>query len=362
VIKDEEMNIIIISPSLDTNQNVSGISSVTKFVIENNKEHKYLHFGLGKKDDEKRNLFRVFKIFVSYFHWLWIMISFRRGIIHFNLALSKYSIIRDTPLIMIARIFRKRLLLHIHGGDLLSRIDLPALIKISLMYILNDRNHKIVLSPLERELLIKNFNCSRISILPNCVDLKEAKKFTRNYKSNNILKLLFMSRISSDKGLESIYEALESLQKQGIKFKFIMAGKGPDEKEFVQKFQKLLGPDFEFIGVASGTQKDKLLEQSDVYLLPSLYEGLPMGLLESMAFGLVPITTNVGSIRYVVKDGINGIIIGIKSSEEMAAAIEKLSFDCESRKNLSINAKNFIFSDFDPVSYIVSLNEIYNYA
>lgn len=47
------MNIIITSPSLNPKVNVSGISSVTQFIISNNRKQNYLHFELGKKDKEK---------------------------------------------------------------------------------------------------------------------------------------------------------------------------------------------------------------------------------------------------------------------------------------------------------------------
>ena len=47
------MQIIIVSPSLDPTKNVSGVSSVTRFIIENNTSHNYVHFELGRKDGEK---------------------------------------------------------------------------------------------------------------------------------------------------------------------------------------------------------------------------------------------------------------------------------------------------------------------
>ena len=56
------MNIIITAPSLDTNINVSGVSSVTNFVIENNSAHNYTHFKLGKSDIDKRGFFLFFRI------------------------------------------------------------------------------------------------------------------------------------------------------------------------------------------------------------------------------------------------------------------------------------------------------------
>jgi len=62
--------IIITSPSLDPTQNVSGVSSVAKFIIDNNPNYKYLHFELGKKDAEKGGWHRITKLIGSFFKWI----------------------------------------------------------------------------------------------------------------------------------------------------------------------------------------------------------------------------------------------------------------------------------------------------
>jgi glycosyltransferase involved in cell wall biosynthesis len=88
---------------------------------------------------------------------------------------------------------------------------------------------------------------------------------------------------------------------------------------------------------------------------------LPIALLESMSFGLVPITTNVGSINQVIHNGENGIIVKTHSSQEIEFAIEKLSKERMLMHKLSKNAKHHIFTNFNPELYINRLNEIYNY-
>ena len=355
------MKIIITSPSLDTNQNVSGISSVTQFIISYNTENEYLHFNIGRKDNEKRNLIWLFRILEIYLKWSYLMVIRKDILIHFNLALSKDSIIRDSPLIMMTRLFHKRMIIHIHGGDFLMHKKNPLWMNRLLKLVFSGKNPVIVLSPLEEKVLRQKFDCNNIFVLPNCIGLKEATVFDRSYSNDESLILLFLGRISTDKGIEYIHMAMESLKKKGIKFKFIMAGKGPEEKVFVQKFKDLLGVDFEFIGVVSGDQKTELLKKCKVFLLPSFYEGLPIALIESMSFGLVPVTTNVGSIKYVINDGINGIIVNTHSSEEIVFAVEKLSEDKEFMQKLSKNARQYIFSNFNPEAYINRLNEIYNY-
>ena len=355
------MRIIITSPSLNTNNNVSGISSVTNFIISSSPENEYLHFVIGRRDNEKRNLSWFLNILGIYIKWLYLMVTKKAVLIHFNLALSEDSIIRDSPLIILARLFHKRMIIHIHGGDFLMHKKQPLWMTRLLKIVLSGKNPIIVLSPLEKEVLQQSINCRSIYVLPNCIALKEANEFDRIYSENETLMLLFLGRISVEKGIDYIYRAMELLKEKGIKFKFFMAGKGPEEIIFSQKFSDLLGMDFEFEGVVLGDQKSDLLKKCNVFLLPSFFEGLPIALLESMSFGLVPVVTSVGSIKYVINDGINGMIVNSHSSEDIAFAIEKLSKDKKHLKELSKNARQYIFSNFKPEVYISSLNEIYCY-
>jgi glycosyltransferase involved in cell wall biosynthesis len=355
------MRILITSPSLDIIENISGISSVTRFIINNNPQHQYLHFQLGKKDNKKRNLSWILDNLLVYLNWIKLMISLRKTIIHFNISLGKLSLIRDTPLILLARISGKKLILHIHGGNLMMRPHLPLWLRICLKCNLKGSFPKIVLSPLEKKVIEKMVGNRNVFILPNCIDLAEAKKFNRDYTGNKTLRLLFLSRISVEKGLEFIYQALKSLKETDLEFKFILAGTGPDEKLYLKKFHDILGGDFEFKGIVYGGRKTELLKSCDVYILPSLFEGLPMALLESMAYGLVPVTTDVGSITFVVKDRINGIILSGDKSKSIVSSIITLAENKSLMAELGRNAQNYIFINFDPVNYIAKLNEIYDY-
>ena len=356
-----EMKIIITSPSLDTDNNVSGISSITKFIIHANATKKYIHFEIGKRDDDKRNFVWFLRILRMYFKWFYLMIFSRNILIHFNLPIEKFALIRDTPLILMARIFGKPIVYHIHGGEFSMDKKLPLWMKYNLRFIFSGKSPKIVLSPLDKDFMQEKLKCKNIFVLSNCVDLGDARGFDREKTENETPVLLFMGRISLSKGIENIFLALESLKYHGHHFKFIMAGKGPEEKLYEKKFTELLGDDFSFKGVVTGIQKTQLLMHCNIFLLPSYFEGLPMALLESMSFGLIPITTNVGSIKYLIKNDINGILVDKNSSEEIMRAIIKISLDAEYAQKLSTTARQYIFQNFDPKKYIKQLNEIYNY-
>ena len=101
-------NILITAPGLDTKHNVSGVSSVTNFIISNNSSCTYRHFELGRKDDEKRNLIWFFKIIKTTFNWMFVVSRKDIRLVHFNFALSKASIIRDAPLVLFVKLIKKK--------------------------------------------------------------------------------------------------------------------------------------------------------------------------------------------------------------------------------------------------------------
>lgn len=357
------MQIVITSPSLETDHNVSGISALTRFIIHNAPENQYIHFVLGKRDAERRDFAWLLKILGVYPKWCRLIMRDDTWI-HLNLPLSVASILRDAPLIIIARLFRKRMIIHLHGGEYLMRRPMPVWMKLLLRLILSGNNPKIVLSELEGEALKDKLGIDKINVLPNCIDTTDAANFMRNYDKREPVSLLFLGRIVKDKGLDFIVEALDRLQRKGVRFTFAMAGSGPAEGEYVAKFRSLLGSSFKFLGVVSGWVKTELLKASDVFLLPSLYEGLPMALLECMSFGVVPVTTDVGSIGTVVANNRNGIILCREPSSlanELALAIERLSANPSYLKSLSINAHEHIIGNFNPAVYMNSLNELYHY-
>ena len=364
--KNQRMNhtkrVIIASPSLDIEKNIGGMSSLVGFVINNNKRCNYSHFEIGKYDKEKRTLLYYFRILKKWIQWFFLMTFGKNLLVHFNIALEKRSIIRDSPLLLYAHLLRKKLIIHIHGGLYLEKEEMPVWIKSILVSILSQKGPKIVLSSVEQRLVISKFHAKSVFVLPNSVDLKEAKDFIRIYSGKSPVRLLFIGRITKTKGIEYIYKALKALKEKDLPFKFIMAGSGEDRDEYVRRFSEVLGSDFIYMGVVSGDIKTTLLKECHVFLLPSLYEGLPISLLECMSFAMVPVVTDVGSIKSVVEDGYNGIVIGKHSYEDISEAIIRLIYEKDLFERLGANAQQSIFEKFDTDAYLKKLNEIYDLA
>jgi glycosyltransferase involved in cell wall biosynthesis len=357
-----ESNILITAPSLDTKYNVSGISSLVNFIINNNSGLTYTHFELGRKDNEKRGVIWFLRIIKTTVKWAVVVTGKKITLLHFNFALSKPSIIRDAPLVLYAKLIQKKMIIHLHGGDYLTDKKPPAWMKIILKMVFSGNTPVIVLSPVEQQAVTADYGLKNVHVLPNCVDLNDAKIFKRSFDKQAVLNMLFIGRITTTKGIEYIYQALSKLKNKQVPFKFYMAGTGPEEKEYTDKFRALLGDGFEFKGVVSGKAKTDLFKCCDIFLLPSLFEGLPISLLESMSFGLVPVVTGVGSIKHVVTTGQNGILVDSDPVEDTVLAIENFSKDKKLVQKLSTNASDFIFKNYNPDVYLADLNKIYKVA
>lgn len=354
------MEIIITSPSLNPKQNISGISSVTQFIIQNNKNINYIHFELGKKDNERGGIYRIGSILKCLFLWWKTLSRYPQAIIHYNFPLSKASILRDPLFIGIARIRKLKMVIHLHGGNFLTAPHIPFYLNILLKKVFALSVPFIVLSELEKKLIQERFNCIDINILPNCVDLKDAEDFEREPNVHNPLTIGYLGRIAETKGMDYLLNACIQMKKKGIPFFLKIAGKEEVKDKYIPTFQKELGDHFIYEGVVFGETKNKFLKSLDIFVLPSFFEGLPMSLIECMSFGVVPVTTCVGSIKEIIKDEINGLFIDVKDSTSIVKQISNLNQNRTLLYKLSIKAHDYIKSNFNSSVYINKLNNIYS--
>ena len=352
------MDIIIVAPSLDSSQNVSGVSAVTTFIINNNKLQQYIHFQQGRQDSEGKGFSRYLRVLKNYREWKKVLNKYPEALIHYNYPLDTPSIVRDFFFIRYAYRHKREMVIHLHGGLYLFKEDKPWIIDEILKTVFNYDVPLIVLSDKEMNHISKIYHRAHVFSLPNCIDTSMAVAFQRE-ENNDKLRLLYLGRIEKNKGIDYILDALKVLDNQGIDFIFRMAGKENVEGDYIGRFKEALKDKFEYRGVVSGKCKDDLLKDSDVFVMPSFYEGLPMALLECMSFGVVPVVTDVGSIGEYVKDGENGKIVMIKDTETIVNAISSIDEDRKLLAKLSGNARNTIFTRLDPKEYVKSLNMIY---
>lgn len=359
---NNSMDVIITAPSLDTRLNVSGVSSVVSFIIDNNPKYRYVHFQLGKTDKQKGGIIRIKATLKALKHWHDILKQNQHAIIHYSFPLSKPSLLRDPLFMWLAKKHKRKMVIHIHGGLFLTKKKISFLWMKILKWVFSWNVPFIVLSENEAKTLRTRFGAKQVKVLPNCVDLKEAKAFHRfdNCDSKeSIIRIGYLGRIEQNKGITELLEACVKLKEEGIPFELEIAGKEAKENEYLPLFSKKLGNNFHYVGVIYGETKVSFLKRLEVFVLPSYFEGLPVSLLECMSYGCVPVVTPVGSIPEIVTDGENGMLI---KAHDINSIVDKVTFLYKHRdimKRIGINARNTIFNQYNPQKYIEKLNTLY---
>lgn len=352
------MDIIITAPSLEPKENVSGVSSVVKFIIDNNKEHHYIHFELGKKDRERGGVFRLFPLLKALGRWRCLLEENREAVVHYSFPLSTASVLRDPLFMWMVRRRGMRMMVHVHGGLFLTAKKIPWLQMRILKRVFAMSVPFIALSDGEVQVIRERFGAKDVSSLPNCVDLHGAESFQREV-SHEVLNIGYLGRIAETKGMGYLLAACGHLKRENVPFTLYLAGKEEREGEYLPRFERLLDDRLKYAGVVSGKEKTDFLKLLDIFVLPSYFEGLPMSLLECMSFGVVPLTTAVGSIPQYVKDGDNGLFIEKKDAETIVSQIKRLNDNRDLLSLLGSRAKETVFKQFSPSEYVKRLNALY---
>lgn len=147
----------------------------------------------------------------------------------------------------------------------------------------------------------------------------------------NGIHLLFVGYVTSRKGVDTLIRAFEILVKRRKQDKLVLhiAGDLTRDANFSQQIKDYseeagLAEKVIFHGRVSNRELEELYSSSDVFVFPSIWEGFGMVLAEAASYGMPIVTTDAGAIPYLVKDGINGILVPPRDAEKLALAIERL--------------------------------------
>ncbi|MEZ5427723.1 MAG: glycosyltransferase family 4 protein [Pyrinomonadaceae bacterium] len=351
------MKVLITAPSLDENENVSGISSVVRQIVARAAGTEFVHFTAGRRDGRKTGPVWLFDQAGLLPRFRASLKKNRPDIVHINTALTPLSILRDAALTFVAERMGFPVLLHIHGGRFLTEgFSRPVFARLTRRMI-DSSEVVVVLSRGEKKLIEDFADPEDVRVLENAVPFDEidSKAAPKNEEKN----LIFIGRFHKGKGLKEIVETVRTLKKEGFEFRFTCYGAGEEKERFIREMTAILGEKFFYGGVIGGDEKWEALRAGDIFLLPTHYEGLPLSLLEAMAAGCIPLVSRVGSIGEVVEDGKNGFLT---EPRDVAGIIEKLRFllsDNDIWEDIRKNARATICERFDLAEYLVKLEGIY---
>lgn len=211
------------------------------------------------------------------------------------------------------------------------------------------------------------FNKYKTTILSNAIDVSEINDFDIS-KTEEVRKefsiskdktiIGFIGRLDEQKGMLPFIKELIKYKDKFNDSKFLLVGNGAQEYE-VKKLIK--ENDLEELFILTGFQDDiyRFYPIIDIFFLPSLYEGLPMVLLEAMAFGKAIISTDVGSISEVINKD-TGVLIRKCEYKSFIEELIKLKDNKKLISFYSINVKRIVEEKFNMKIYINNMeNKLY---
>jgi glycosyltransferase involved in cell wall biosynthesis len=161
------------------------------------------------------------------------------------------------------------------------------------------------------------------------------------------VRFLFLGRLSDRKGLDILLSACHILSDSGCRFKVNIGGDGDLSRysDMVSKFaiQEVVT----FCGWLNDTEKRLMLRSSDVFLLPSRNEGLPVSIIEAMAYSLPVIASSVGGIPEMIQNGHSGYILKDNTPEKLAECMLNLIQSPSLREWMGKNGKEVFERKYD---------------
>jgi glycosyltransferase involved in cell wall biosynthesis len=349
-----------------------GVTSVEKLIINNAPSQLQInHVATIGQGSASHNIILFGKAIQS------LVVSILRkeiDIVHIHFS-ERGSTLRKSILIFIAALFQQSIILHAHGATYQEfYAGLPQLVKNILVFLFR-KCRIIVLSKSWQDYYTHelSLDSSRVSVLYNPVDLPSNTPYREGRKH---LKFIFLGRIGKRGGALDMAQSLMSFPKQDKgafdlinafamlseadrhDVELVMAGNG-DLAAANQLITDLnLTDKITVLDWLDAEQRDKLLATADAFILPSYNEGLPMSMLESMAWGLPVIVTPVGGIPEVIIDHQNGLLVEPGIQDQLVEAMQALIRDESLRLSLGAAGRNSV-KDFNIHSYMKSLSDLY---
>ncbi|MBW4614359.1 MAG: glycosyltransferase family 4 protein [Desmonostoc vinosum HA7617-LM4] len=163
----------------------------------------------------------------------------------------------------------------------------------------------------------------------------------RSFDVNAPLKILYAGVFKqSQKRILDLPKIITALLDLKIPVELTLAGGGPDQQQLMDASEHLVKQGvIRFVGIIPHEKIPELLQQHDVFIMTSAFEGMPNALLEAMGSACVPVVTDIKSgIPELVQDGFNGYLLSVGDIQGFAKCLAKLQQDINLRQQMALNA------------------------
>lgn len=291
------------------------------------------------------------------------------GILHIHGG-SRSAFWKYLPVFFLNIFLRRNIIYHIHSQTGFTKFLEGSAVSRFFFNLFLKRQHIIVLSTVFKKFLEDRFGYRNIHYVHTSVNIKEEEMkenpglfkeiFSEGQREKK--KILFFGLVTKRKGVQDLVKVIPELVEKHPEALFIIAGTSGDFTaeldEFVASFGK---PDnLLYLKNVSNEVKVELFRCSDIYTLPTYSEGLPMAIMDAMAFGMPMVTTPVGAIPEVIIEGENGFLGEPGDHQKLAENISMLLGDEALCRKIRENNMKKARGEFTPDKLIAKMSQIYH--
>ena len=313
------------------------------------------------------NRFDLLNVWFAIKHALMLVAALARerdADVYVPLSQGRWGFLRDAVLIGLARIARRRVVVHLHGGlfaDFYAEASPPerALIRWTLAGV----DRAWVLTEAHRGIFDGLIGRERVEVLENCGD-DMGPPLGSSAGDERALRILYLSNLFPEKGPFVLLDAIDLLGERGRELELRMVGEATPEvaAEAEERCESLRrrGVEAAYLGSMVGADKRAQYEWADALALPSRYlpEGQPLVLLEAMSAGLAVLSTDWSGIPWTVRDEREGLIVPTEDPDALAAALERLLSEEGLTERLGATGRQRYESVYMPEAFYARLGEL----
>jgi len=285
---------------------------------------------------------------------LWAIAEERSCLVHVHMSFGG-SFWRKAAIIAWAKLLRRPALLHLHGSRFHTwATSGTAVRRMAVRRVFGMADCVVVLSRSWAERVSGFAGRDDAVVLPNPALVPERASSGRDGGP-----VVFLGRLGERKGIYELVEAIRALQEEGVGVQWVLAGDG-DVESVSSLVAGLPHPASVSVpGWLGARETTALLDRASVFCLPSTDEGVPMALLEAMAYGLACVVTPVGGIPEVIVDGQNGVLVPVRNADALAEGLRSVLLDAPARLAMGDRARETVISRYAVDKVVDELDRLY---
>jgi glycosyltransferase involved in cell wall biosynthesis len=262
-------------------------------------------------------------------------------------------------LLALARAFRVPTVFHLHSGAFDAFALNGGRLKQALVRATLRRSDVVIVLSERWSGWVKQFAPgSVVRVIPNPVDVPAT--LAKRTMEEGAGRVLYLGLITEAKGAFDLLRAWAIFRADVPGWRLCVGGYGEIDR-FLSEAERLgIRGDLDFLGWVAGPDKARALESADVFALPSYKEGMPVSILEAMAFGAAVVATSVGGVPDMLRADTDGLLVSPGDIQGLARALVRLAGSAELRSNLVREARVRVGRRYSTETVIGQLSAVYD--